>query len=255
MKYRLLSVLLLLLPALALLVVTPVSAVWSAEESVDDTLTRGSRFVATITGLPNTSYYIWLPRTFTMSGEQYDQPPVIADGQAGVAKDPPGGPYTIGSYQYNNGNGRTILDDVAPASGAMSNTNYYALVTTNTAGTAVVEFQTSVYTGLRSYSVKVENKESVDRDSVRFAITVFPRRAATMAIITPAKTPEQRVVTRIVTVYVTATPPPETPATIPPAPPATTRAPPATTKAAAGFLLPAFAAPAALLLWRAKKTG
>ncbi len=255
MNYRLVAVLLLVLPVLALLAVLPVSAAWSAEESVDDTLTRGSRFVATITGLPNTSYYIWLPRTFTMSGEQYDQPPVIADGQAGVAKDPQGGPYTIGSYQYNNGNGRTILDDVAPASGAMSNTNYYALVTTNTAGTAVVEFQTSVYTGLRSYSVKVENKESVDRDSVRFAITVFPRKAATMAIITPEKTPGQRAITRIVTVYVTATPPPTTPQTTPSTLSPTTRAPPATTRAAAGFLLPAFAVTATLLLWRSHKSG
>ncbi len=255
MNYRLVPVLLLVLPVLALLAVLPVSAAWSAEESVDDTLTRGSRFVATITGLPNTSYYIWLPRTFTMSGEPYDQPPVIADGQEGVVKDPPGGPYTIGSYQYNNGNGRTILDDVAPATPAMSNTNYYARVTTNTAGTAVVEFQTSIYTGLRSYSVKVENKESVDRDSVRFAITVFPRRAATMAIIAPEKTPEQRVITRIVTVYVTATPPPATPAIIPPTLPATTSAPPATTRAAAGLLLPASAVPAALLLWRFHKSG
>ena len=253
MNYRLAAVFLLVLPVLALVVVTPVSAAWSAEESIDDTLTRGSRFVATITGLPNTTYYIWLPRTFTMSGEQYDQPPVIADGQDRVVKDPPGGPYTIGSYQFNNGNGRTILDDVAPASAAMSNTNYYALVTTNTAGTAVVEFQTSIYTGLRAYSVKVENEKSVDRDSVRFEITVFPRRAATMAIITPEKTPEQRVVTRIVTVYVTATPPPETPTTIPPTPPATTRIPPATTKAAAGLLLPAFAVTAAMFLWRSQK--
>ncbi len=38
--------------------------------SADDTgLTRGSRFTITVTGTPNTPYYVWLTRTSTMSGE------------------------------------------------------------------------------------------------------------------------------------------------------------------------------------------
>ena len=173
----------------SLVIVIPVSAVKTTEQSLDETLTRGGRFTATITGLPNTSYYIWLPRTFSMTGKPYDQPPVIADYTMGVTKDPVGGPYPIGSYQYNNGNGRTIRDDIAPSTPEMSNTQYYALVTTDSAGVAIVEFQTSIYTGLRSYSVKVENPQSVDRDNLLVQIKVFSRKPpATLQIVTQVVT-------------------------------------------------------------------
>ncbi|MDP3395159.1 MAG: hypothetical protein Q8S57_00600 [Methanoregula sp.] len=182
----------------SLVIIIPVSAVKSVEQSLDETLTRGGRFTATITGLPNTSYYVWLPRTFSMTGKPYDQPPVIADYTMGVAKDPVGGPYPIGSYKYNNGNGRTISDDIAPSTPEMSNTQYYALVTTNTAGVAIVEFQTSINTGLRSYSVKVENQQSIDRDNLQVQIQVFSRK--------PPAT--QQVITQVVTV--TSTPEPTT---------------------------------------------
>jgi hypothetical protein len=114
-KTRFFPVLLLALIVAAFFCVVPVAAVATAEESLSESMTRGSRFTATITGLPNTTYYIWLPRTFTMSGEQYDMPPVIADNTENFSKDPAGGPYTIGSYQYYNGNGRTILDGEDPA--------------------------------------------------------------------------------------------------------------------------------------------
>ena len=168
-----------------MVIVIPISAVKTAEQSLDDTLTRGGRFSATITGIPNTSYYVWLPRTFTMTGKPYDQPPVIADYTMGVTKDPVGGPYPIGLYQYNNGNGRTIRDDIAPSTPEMSNTQYYALVTTDSTGVAIVEFQTSIYTGLRSYSVKVENPQSVDRDNLLVQIQVFSRKPpVTLQILT-----------------------------------------------------------------------
>jgi hypothetical protein len=237
MKSRFLPLALLVLFALFILAAMPASAVKTAEGSVDDTLTRGGRFTATITGLPNTSYYIWLPRTFSMTGEPYDQPPVIADYTENLRKDPAGGPYLIGSYQYNNGNGRTILDDVAPATAAMSNTNYYALVTTNTAGQAVVEFQTSIYTGLRSYSVKVENPASVDRDNLQVEISVYSRKAPSMVIITQEPTPKPVVITRVVTVYVTATSPQRTLVDVTHPTRADTPSPlPTITKAAAGFV-------------------
>ena len=188
----------------SLVIVIPVSAVKTAEQSLDETLTRGGRFTATITGLPNTPYYVWLPRTFSMTGKPYDQPPVITDNTIGVVKDPVGGPYPIGSYKYNNGNGRTIRDDIAPSTPEMSNTQYYALVTTDSAGVAIVEFQTSVYTGLRSYSVKVENQQSIDRDNLQVQIQVFSRKPpATLQIITQVVT-------------VTTTPEPTTAPTLPP---------------------------------------
>lgn len=248
MKSRFLLLTLLVLLAFALLATMPAYAVKTAEQSIDDTLTRGSRFTATITGMPNTSYYIWLPRTFTMTGEEYDQPPVIADNIENVQKDPAGGPYTIGSYQYNNGNGRTILDDVAPASATMSNTNYYALARTNRDGQIVVEFQTSTYTGLRSYSVRAENPDSVDRDNLDVSIDVYSRKAPGMVIITPEPTRQPTVITRVVTVLVTATPPPTTQETVPP----TTKTPEPlpTTQAPAGLLPPACAVLAALLCFR-----
>ena len=160
-----------------LLAVIPVSAVKTAEQSVSDSLTRGSRFTVMIIGLPNSSYYIWLPHTFTMTGQPRDQPPVIADNQMNVMEDPADGPWPIGSYQYNNGNGQTIRDDIAPSTPEMPNTRYYALVTTDNSGQATVEFLTSVNTGLRSYSVKVENPRSIDSDNLLVELQVCSRRA------------------------------------------------------------------------------
>lgn len=245
MKPRFIALTLLALLALLLVATISANAVKTAEQSVGDSLTRGSRFTVTITGLPNTSYYIWLPRTSTMTGEEYDQPPVITDHLQNVEKDPAGGPYPIGNYPYNNGNGRTILDDVAPATAAMSNTNYYALATTNNAGEAIVEFQTSLYTGLRSYSVKVENPASVDRDTLDVRINVQSRKAPAMILITPQPTPAPIIITRVITVIVTATPPPTPQETVPL--PTTTPVPLPTTKASAGLLPITCAALAAAL--------
>ena len=160
-----------------LLAVMPVSAVKTAEQSSGDSLTRGSRFTVTITGLPNSSYYLWIPDTSTMSGEPRDQPPVIAGSQVSVMEDPADGPWPIGSYQYNNGNGQTIRDDIPPSTPDMPNTRYYALVTTDHSGQATVEFLTSVNTGLRSYSVKVENPGSIDSDTLQVQVQVYSRRA------------------------------------------------------------------------------
>jgi hypothetical protein len=160
-----------------LLAVMPVSAVKTTEQSVGDSMTRGSRFTVTITGVPNSSYYLWIPHTSSMTGEPRDQPPVITDSQMNVAEDPADGPWPIGSYQYNNGNGQTIRDDIAPSTADMPNTRYYALVTTDNTGQATVEFQTSVNTGLRSYSVKVESPRSIDSDNLFVEVRVYSRRA------------------------------------------------------------------------------
>lgn len=138
----------------------------AAEGTTNDALTRGGRFSITVTGMPSTPYYVWLTRTFTMTGNFGDQPPVIVAYQSGVHQDPPDGPYTIGHYAFHNGNGRTILDDVAPSSLTMSNTNYYALVTTDANGRAVVAFQTSSATATRSFSIKVENPDSAANSNI-----------------------------------------------------------------------------------------
>jgi len=184
MRHKYLQLIILACIICFLFTVIPVTATKTVEASVSDTLTRGGRFTVTITGLPSSAYYIWLPGTFTMTGEPRDQPPVIADAIGNVEKDSPGGPYTIGSYQYSNGDGNTIRDDVAPSTPDMPNTNYYALVTTDTSGIAVVEFRTSVNTGLRSYSVRVENPRSVDSDNLQLRLQVFTRRAPVVVGIT-----------------------------------------------------------------------
>lgn len=183
-RYRFYSSMIFL--ACIIILIIPVAGLQSTEQSISDSLTRGSRFTITLTGLPNTSYYIWLTGTSDMTGKNYDQPPVISE-TYGITKDPDGGPYTIGNYQYNNGGGRTIRDDVAPSSSDLSNTNYYAQVTTDERGQAIVEFRTSVYTGLRSYSVKAENPQAPESENFRIEQTVY-RRTARPMINTPAAT-------------------------------------------------------------------
>lgn len=177
MREILLKVMMIVISVCFLLAVVPVSAVKTAEQSTDDSMTRGSRFTATITGMPNSSYYVWIPHTSAMTGEPRDQPPVLADYQMNVIKDPDNGPWPIGSYQYNNGNGQTIRDDIPPSTPDMPNTRYYALVTTDNSGQATVAFQTSVNTGIRSYSVKVESPQSVDNDNLLVELQVYSRKA------------------------------------------------------------------------------
>ena len=157
---------LLLMICCALLIIPAVAISTPSELSGNDALTRGSRFTITITGIPNTPYYVWLARTWSLSGKPGDQPPLIVGSQWNVEKDPDGGPYTIGSYAYNNGNGRTILDDVAPSTASQSATSYYALVTTDSSGTAIVEFRTSANTAIRTFSVRVENPTSANTDTL-----------------------------------------------------------------------------------------
>jgi len=207
------------------LAIAPVLAVKSAEQSVGDSLTRGGKFTVNIAGIPNSSYYIWLPHTSSMTGERYDQPPFIADNQANVAEDPEGGPWTIGSYQYSNGGGQTIRDDVAPTTADMPDTRYYALVTTDSSGLATVEFDTSVYTGLRSYSVRVENPRSIDSDTLQIDLQVFTRRAPAGVVI--FTTPETSFTTSVPApaVSATATLPATAQSTAPPASPAVTTVP------------------------------
>jgi len=179
--------------------------------SAEDTgLTRGSRFTITVTGTPNTPYYVWLTRTFTMSGEPGDQPPVIVESQENIEKDPPGGPYVIGSYRINNGGGRTILDDVAPSTPSMSCTEYYAQVTTDKNGRAIVAFQTSANTAMRTFSVKVENAQSVAKDNILVQRWDSGVKRETLVIDTVA-TP-----TVLTTVPTPA--PPSPPVTVPPLP-------------------------------------
>jgi len=123
-------------------------------EASKDVVVRGNAFSVTITGRPNTDYYLWVKGTGQMSGESLDQPPLLVESQKDVTNDPVGGPYTIGSYQYEGGAGRTIKEDVpaAPSNGVY----YYAKVKTSNSGTVTVGWQTSQATKDKKYTFRVE---------------------------------------------------------------------------------------------------
>lgn len=191
-------------------VILPVSADTGTS---GNSLTRGGRFSITITGTPNTAYYFWLTRTYSMSGKPGDQPPVVQANQLNVEQDPSDGPYTIGSYTYYNGNGRTILDDVAASTPEMPNTSYYGRVTTGANGQAIILFRTSSATATRSFSVKAENPKSAADGNVLVEETVYSRttpatpRSATQ---TPEETPTAQqtpVFTQVITIPTTTLPP------------------------------------------------
>ena len=204
MKHGILGSLILVLACCAIIVVIPIA-------SAEDTLTRGSGFTVTITGKPNTAYYVWVARTFSMSGEPGDQPPVILGGQMNVVQDPSGGPWVIGSYRYDNGNGRTILDDVAPSTATSSNTRYYAQVTTDIDGIAIVGFRTSSATADKKFSIVAQNPQSPG-DTVYVTLGLPERRVSIMAETTPPA------VTPAPLLPLTTTVPEATPVAAPPAP-------------------------------------
>ena len=181
----------------------------SSAVSADDTgLTRGSQFTITVTGTPTTPYYVWLTRTSSMSGEPGDQPPVLIANQVNIVKDPSGGPYVIGSYQFNNGGGLRIIDDVAPSTASMSNTNYYGLVTTNSNGYAVVAFQTSSNTAMRTFSVKVENAQSAAGSDILVQRGNVPVKQGSVTIDTVTPLPVRTSLPTLLPLTVTETPAP-----------------------------------------------
>jgi hypothetical protein len=208
---------LILLTAVCICLLTvPVAAIYTTSD-IGGTITRGHQFTIEITGRLNTPYYVWLTRTWSLSGEAGDEPPVVVANQYNVQQDPEGGPYTIGSYQYYNGGGRTILDDVAPTSSLLPNTSYYALVTTDSSGKAVVAFGTSYNTATQSYSVRVENPTSVNNDtllvergdtkvnkgSISIAAETRPTRPATT--VTTLETPTEIITTAVLATTVPVT--------------------------------------------------
>lgn len=218
----------------------------AADGPSDTALTRGSRFSVNITGSPSTPYYVWLTRTSAMTGTPGDQPPVIVAFQSDVQLDPPEGPYTIGSYMFNNGNGRTIQEDVAPSTPDISNTRYYALVTTDADGRAVVTFQTSSATATRTFSIKVENPSSAANSDVLIE-RGLPLRIPTVTL------PEPRLITREPTpsATITLTERPSPPALIPTTVPAPGPTPSQPSGPGYGYCIMAIMT--ALLVWIRKE--
>ena len=76
-------------------------------EASKDSVVRGNPFAVTITGKPNSAYYLWVKGTGSMTGSTLDQPPSIVLSQDTVKKDPVAGPWPIGQYVYQ-GSSKTI---------------------------------------------------------------------------------------------------------------------------------------------------
>jgi PGF-CTERM protein len=144
-------------------------------EANKDSVVRSKPFSITITGKPSTTYVVWVKGTSTMQGGYDDQPPMINQNQDGVKLDNFGSvqgsndhvtPYIVdlqaGSYQYQNGGGNVVWDDVAKGTlsgnrNVLGNGTYmYANVTTSSSGTRTVEFITSNWTKAQKYTIRVE---------------------------------------------------------------------------------------------------
>ena len=124
------------------------------------TLTRGHPFTVTISGRPNSVYYLWVKDTRAMSGGQGDQPPSLILSQEGVTMDPVNGPWPIGQYVFQ-GSTKTIQSDVAQRYGGkdVHGVVYYAAVTLSGAGTRTVGFSTTKDTKDAKYTIRVERPE------------------------------------------------------------------------------------------------
>jgi PGF-CTERM protein len=145
-----------------------------------DSVVRSKVFSITITGKPSTYYKLWVKGSSTMSGGYDDQPPMINQNQAGVyfqtvmygVRPTPnlGLLPTDGvlGYQYQNGAGAIVWDDVAKGSGTtvaiamangakLGNGSYVsANVLTSSSGTRTVEFVTTNWTKAQKYTLHVE---------------------------------------------------------------------------------------------------
>jgi len=123
-----------------------------------DSVVRSKTFSVTVTGRPLTYYYVWVKGTSTMSGTYDDQPPLLVPNQVDVKTDPVAGPYKIGGYQYENGAGNTIYDDVAVNTWTGMGTREYALIKTNPSGVRTIEFTTTNWTKAQKYTIRVEQQ-------------------------------------------------------------------------------------------------
>jgi PKD repeat protein len=125
-------------------------------EAYKTAVTRGQFFTVTVTGRPKGLYYLWLEDTSDLNGGPGNQPPMISLFQEGVLLDPPAGPAVIGSYQYENGGGKSIKMNVG-TDPVYNGTRFYARITTSLSGLRTVEFATGSLTRNRTYTLRVEN--------------------------------------------------------------------------------------------------
>jgi PGF-CTERM protein len=149
-----------------------------------DSVVRSKPFSVTVTGRPNTVYHVWVKSTSTLTGGFDNQPPMIAQFQAGVTQDrftgtvaaigsdpqltlyTSGNVGNAGGYLFQNsgstGIAGSVWYDVAHGSTndykfKLGNGTYlYANVSLADSGTRTVEFTTSNWTKAQKYTIHVE---------------------------------------------------------------------------------------------------
>jgi len=117
-------------------------------------IVRGNQFSVTIAGMPSAPYMIWVENTGQMTGLPQDQPPFLLPNQSGLKRDPVGGPFAYGGYQFQGGSGRTVKEDVPPFPD--NGTFYYGLVTLRDSGTRTIGWQTTQESRDQKYTIHVE---------------------------------------------------------------------------------------------------
>jgi PGF-CTERM protein len=144
-----------------------------------DTVTRGKTFAVTLTGDIYTDYVVWLHGTSEFDGisDKVDSlPPQIVTGQEGVTV----GSATAGNHPYHNSHdNETVADDTPNWTGTGS--PYYALVRTDSSGSATVEFTTTGKTKTQKYEIRAEllvdntKNDEIDVTVEKGAVTIVAK--------------------------------------------------------------------------------
>ena len=138
-------------------------------ESSTDTVLPGNSFIITVTGPPGQDVYLWVHGA---GGEDFA--PIIASGEDYVKQDKEEGPYEIGRYQFDGGQGKTIKQDVPYIPDQAANgPGFYALVKIPERGSCAIRFDTWFDTTLGKYSIRAEYKSGTSylTDTIDVTIT------------------------------------------------------------------------------------
>lgn len=149
---------------------------------------RDKSFTATISGLPNTAYQVFIydqcPTKLT--GKICDRPPFISGDRSqltasGIILDPIGGAYPTGSrLVVDCCTQNTTIRQLVPSGDAFpsqgndvleAGTRYYANVTTGPDGTATVPFYVDTTVNTGSYTIQVQDIEYQQKADVIVAVT------------------------------------------------------------------------------------
>jgi len=112
-----------------------------------DSVVRSKPFAVTITGRPSEYYYVWVKGANTLTGGYDNQPPLITLAQDFVNTSDP----LAATYKFQNS-----ANTVAQDAGTYDNGQRYARIKTGTAGTRVVQFDTTNFTKAQKYTIRVE---------------------------------------------------------------------------------------------------